>query len=125
MAHALQKVCDMRHDIHDRAFVFAVRVCALSDDPWFKDIVRRAISRQLVASATSVGANLSEATAAQSKPDFVAKVAISKKEIGEAQWWLRLAEAVGVFEKPVLQELRVEATSVGQVISAISRSARR
>jgi four helix bundle protein len=114
----------MRHDIHDRTFAFAVRVCTLSDDPWFRDIVRRAIASQLVSAATSVGANLAEASAAQSKPDFNAKVGIAKKEIGEAQWWLRVAESVDLCRRRDWNELRAEAASIGQVISAISRSAR-
>jgi len=114
----------MAHDIHDRAFHFAVRVCTLSDERWYRDIVRRAIASQLVGAATSVGANLSEATAAQSKPDFNAKIGISRKEVREAQWWLRLAEAVDICPRRDWSELRAEATSIGQVISAISRSAR-
>ena len=113
----------MGHDIHERSFAFAVRVCTLSDDPWFRDIVRRAIISQLVSAATSV-ANLAEATAAQSKPDFTAKIGISRKEVREAQWWLRLAESVSLFQRDDWADLRAEATSIGQVISAISRSAR-
>jgi four helix bundle protein len=117
-------VRDMRHDIHERAFEFAVRVCTLSDEPWYRDIVRRAITSQLVSAATSVGANLAEATAAQSKPDFNAKIGISRKEVREAQWWLRLAEAVSLCQRRDWADLRAEATSIGQVISAIARAAR-
>ena len=48
------------------------------------------ISRQMVRSATSVGANIEEALAAQSKRDFAARMTIASKEAREAQYWLRL-----------------------------------
>lgn len=45
---------------------------------------------QLLRSATSIGANISEATAAQSKKDFISKMAIASKEARETRYWLRL-----------------------------------
>ena len=48
------------------------------------------ISNQLLRCATSVGANVEEADAGQSKRDFIAKMSISAKEAREARYWLRL-----------------------------------
>ncbi|PHQ57155.1 MAG: four helix bundle protein [Lutibacter sp.] len=48
------------------------------------------ISRQLLKSATSIGANIEEALAGQSKKDFIAKMSISSKEARETKYWLRL-----------------------------------
>ena len=48
------------------------------------------LSKQLLRSATSIGANVEEATAGQSKKDFVAKMAIASKEARETRYWLRL-----------------------------------
>ncbi len=48
------------------------------------------ISKQLLRSGTSIGANIEEAIAAQSKKDFIAKMAISSKEARETKYWLRL-----------------------------------
>jgi len=48
------------------------------------------LSRQLVRSGTSVGANLEEAQAAQSRPDFHTKICNAAKEAREAHYWLRL-----------------------------------
>ena len=53
------------------------------------------MSKQLLRSATSIGANVEEAQAAQSKKDFVAKMAIASKEAREARYWLRLLERSG------------------------------
>ena len=112
-------------DIQDRAFRFAVRICRLQTDKEFRDIVRRTVLRQVVAAATSVGANLEEATAAQTKADFVAKIAIARKESRETQYWLRLAEESQVCGPSPWLELGQEAEAIGKIVSAISRSARR
>ncbi len=50
------------------------------------------ISKQLLRSGTSIGANMREAVAAQSKRDFYAKVCISFKEAYESQYWIELLE---------------------------------
>lgn len=86
----------MAHDIHERAFRLALRIITLRDDPWFREMSTREVLRQLVRAGTSVGSNLSEASAAQSKPDFIAKASVAKKEIFETQFWVRLGSASGV-----------------------------
>lgn len=50
------------------------------------------ISKQLLRSATSIGANVEEANAAQTKKDFIAKMAIASKESRETKYWLRLLD---------------------------------
>src|SRR6476660_7760531 len=50
------------------------------------------LSKQLLKSATSIGANVEEAGAAQSKKDFIAKMCIASKEARETKYWLRLLE---------------------------------
>jgi four helix bundle protein len=51
------------------------------------------LSKQFLRAATSIGANVSEATAAQSRKDFIAKMAIASKEARETDYWLRLLMA--------------------------------
>jgi len=48
------------------------------------------ISKQLIRSATSIGANVEEAIAGQSKKDFLHKMGIASKEARETRYWLRL-----------------------------------
>ena len=48
------------------------------------------ISKQLLKSGTSIGANIEEALAGQSKRDFIAKMAIASKEARETRYWLQL-----------------------------------
>lgn len=50
------------------------------------------LSKQLLRSGTSIGANIEEATAAQSRKDFISKMAIASKEARETKYWLRLLE---------------------------------
>ena len=60
-----------------------------------KDFV---ISRQLLRSATSIGANAEEANAAQTRKDFITKMAIASKEARETKYWLRLRAASKILE---------------------------
>ncbi|MBL0355499.1 MAG: four helix bundle protein [Chitinophagaceae bacterium] len=51
------------------------------------------LSKQLLRSRTSIGANVEEVTAAQSRKDFISKMAIASKEARETKYWLRLLES--------------------------------
>lgn len=55
-----------------------------------KDRNERIISRQILRSGTSIGANINEAQYGNSKADFIAKMHISLKETAETEYWLRL-----------------------------------
>ena len=57
------------------------------------------ISRQLLRSATSIGANAEEANAAQTRKDFITKMAIASKEARETKYWLRLLAASEIVER--------------------------
>ena len=48
------------------------------------------LSKQLIRSGTSIGANVEEATVAQSRKDFISKMSIASKEARETNYWLRL-----------------------------------
>ena len=75
--------------ILDKSFDFAVRIVNLYKllTAEKKEFV---LSKQLVRSGTSIGANVSEAVRAQSTADFVAKLSTALKEANETDYWLRL-----------------------------------
>lgn len=76
--------------IVDKTFKFSLDIISL-----FKKLQQERefiISKQLLKSATSIGANVEEATAAQSKRDFISKMSIASKEARETKYWLRLLE---------------------------------
>ena len=109
-------------NIRDRAFEFAVRVvklCKLFEE---RAEVSKSLIWQLIRSGTSVGANLEEAQAGQTKPDFVAKNSISLKEARESNFWLRLILASYELEpadEVEAKELRDESREISLVIGAI------
>ncbi|MGB9498704.1 MAG: four helix bundle protein [Dissulfuribacterales bacterium] len=75
--------------IEEKSFEFAVRIVKLYK--WLcKGHNEYVLSKQLLRSGTSIGANITEAQAAQSKKDFIAKMAIASKEARESKYWLRL-----------------------------------
>jgi four helix bundle protein len=115
----------MERDIQERTFRLALTIATLGRDADYRLTVRRNIIRQLVRAATSVGANVEEASGAQTKPDFVAKMAVARKEAREVNYWLRLASELDIVADTDWAPLRREAMSVSQVVSAITRNAQR
>lgn len=61
------------------------------------------LSKQLLRSGTSIGANVAEANASQSKKDFYAKMCISYKEAHETLYWLRLLQKSGLAQHDISQ----------------------
>jgi four helix bundle protein len=117
----------MVKDIQTRTFQFALRIATLGRDDEYRRIVRQTVIRQLVRAATSIGANVEEAAAGQTKPDFVAKMAVARKESREVNFWLRLAEELRIVDDVDWPDLRREAMEVSRVVAAspATRSAHR
>ena len=73
----------------DKSLLFAARIVKLNKY-LIKEKKETVISKQIIRSATSIGANANEAIYGQSKADFIAKLQISLKETAETEYWLRL-----------------------------------
>ena len=72
------------------SFEFSLKIIEL-----YKRLVEKkefVLSKQLLRSGTSIGANVEEAIAAQSRRDFISKMAIASKEARETRYWLRLLD---------------------------------
>src|SRR5438552_5500324 len=82
--------------IVERAFQFACQIVKLCEKLWSRGPAARKIANQLFDSGTSIGANAEEAQGAQTKPDFIAKMSVSRKESRETVYWLRVAIATGI-----------------------------
>jgi four helix bundle protein len=82
-----------------RTFEFACRIVRLCAVVRSRGFAGRKISDQLFDCGNSIGANSEEAEGGQTKPDFVARLAISRKESHETIDWLRVAIATGVVTK--------------------------
>jgi four helix bundle protein len=118
------KHADKPVDIRERAFAFAVRVIRscqhLDESPG----VSRTISKQLLRAGTSIGANLEEARAGQSRADFISKNAIALKEARETLYWLRLLTAANLVNESRVAEIRAEAEELTRILAAIIVSAK-
>jgi four helix bundle protein len=83
-----------------------------------------AISNQLLRAGTSIGAQVEEAQAGQSRRDFVAKMAIASKEARETRYWLRLLEKSQIVDVDVSVELR-DVEELIRLLTAIVKTASR
>ena len=76
--------------IDERTFDFALQIIELYKFLNTKN--EYILSKQLLRSGTSVGANVEEAQAAQSRKDFISKMSIASKEARESKYWIRLLD---------------------------------
>jgi four helix bundle protein len=107
--------------ISERAFGFACRIVPLCERFWKAGPAARKIADQLFDCGTSIGANAEEAEGAQTKPDFIAKLAISRKESRESIYWLRLAIAAGL---TAAEEVAWELDEASQLKAMITQAIR-
>ena len=107
-----------------RAFQFGVRIVRLYQRLVDRNGAARVLASQLLRSGTSIGANLEEAAVAQTKPDFIAKVAISRKEARETNYWLRLIVAADLMPTAEIEWELNESIELGSILAAIVYRAR-
>ena len=89
--------------IEHKSFRFALDVIALYQK--LRDEREYVLSKQLLRSGTSIGANVEEAMAGQSRKDFVAKISVARKEARETRFWLRLLRESDLVTTDVMGEL--------------------
>ncbi len=83
--------------ILDKSFKFAVRIVNLYR--YLNKNREYILSKQLLKSGTSIGANVNEAQAGQSTSDFIAKLSIASKEARETKYWIELLIETGYLNK--------------------------
>lgn len=89
--------------VHKKSFAFALEIIKLYGK--LRQEREYVISKQLLRSGTSIGANAEEATAAQSRPDFLSKMSLASKEARETRYWLRLLQESDLVQIDVSTEL--------------------
>ena len=105
-------------DIAERTVAYSIRVIKLYRQI-AKDNVGRVIGKQILRSATSIGANVHEAQGAQSKADFIAKMSIAHKEAYETSYWLRIMKEAELVKSEQLAPLADETNQIVKILSSI------
>ena len=117
--------CKMQNDsniIVEKSFEFAVRIINLRRylAEEHKEYV---LSKQLLKSGTSIGANVSEAQRGQSKADFIAKMSITLKEANETQYWLKLLYRTDYLPKTQFDSMNTDIYELLSLLTAICKTA--
>ncbi|MFA6713873.1 MAG: four helix bundle protein [Victivallaceae bacterium] len=108
--------------ILDKSFSFALRIIKLNKFLRGKH-KEHVISRQILRSGTSIGANMEEANAAQSQKDFFAKTCIAYKEACETRYWLKLLKASDYISAAAADSIMDDCEEIIKILSSIKLTA--
>ncbi len=113
----------VKDDIYDKSYKFAVDIVSL-----YKEIVNDnkeyILSKQLLRSGTSIGANVREARNAQSKKDFLSKMNISLKESVETEYWLDLLSDTKYISPDKAKNYKSKCVELIKILTSIVKSTR-
>ena len=108
--------------IRDEAFSFALQIMGLAK--MLRQEKEYELSSQLWRAGTSIGANVEEAQAGQSRADFLAKMTIASKEAREALYWLRLADKGKIISSEEIAPVREQCERIVRILTSIVKTAR-
>ena len=111
----------MENTIEEKRFRFAIRIVKLYRYLSKKEHAYQ-LTRQLLRSGTSVGANVAEAQQAQSRADFISKLNIALKEAAETNYWLRLLAATDYLPQIGADSLLADCRELEKLLTAILNS---
>ncbi|MCD6272958.1 MAG: four helix bundle protein [Deltaproteobacteria bacterium] len=106
--------------IKEKTYQFALDVIGL-----YKAMLEQneyIISKQIVRSGTSIGANVEEAIAAQSRKDFISKMSIASKEARETNYWLRLLRGSNLCNDLDLSVLLMNSEEIIKILTSIVKT---
>ena len=114
----------MEQPIQEKSFCFAIRIVNLCR--YLRDEQKEyVLSKQLLRSGTSIGANVAEAQQAQSKPDFVNKITIALKEAYETNYWIRLLYATQYLNEKEYESIIADCSEMERLLIAITKNAKK
>lgn len=104
--------------IKQKSFVFAIRIVKLYQylSEQKKEFV---LSKQLLRSGTSIGANVHEALQGSSKKDFINKLSISLKEAHETEYWLKLLYETNYLSKKEYESVLNDCIEIIKILTSI------
>ena len=111
----------MGNTILEKSMDFAVRIVRLYQY-LCKEKKEFVLSKQLLRSGTSVGANLREAKYAQSTNDFISKNSIALKEASETEYWLELLFRTGYLTEKEYNTIIADCSELAKMLTAIIKT---
>lgn len=113
----------MNNNLYEKAYAFAIRITKAFQ---YLNTEKREfiLSKQLLKSGTSIGANIAEANGAISKADFSAKLSISYKECLETKYWLSLLKDTGFIDTDIYNSIFDDADELGKILFTILKKTR-
>ena len=108
--------------IQEKSFAFAVRI--VNAYKYLAENKEFVLSKQLLRSGTSIGANVEEAIGGYSRPDFLNKITIAYKEARETHYWIRLLKATDYLEEKMADSLLADNEEILKIIGSIQKSTR-
>ena len=108
----------MNSKVYDKAYPFAIRIVKA-----YKHLCKEkkefVLSKQLLRSGTSIGANIAEANGGISQADFRAKMSIAYKECLETKYWLSLLKDTGYIEQRAFDSIYKDAEEISKMLWTI------
>ena len=115
--------CAMEWIVQKKSFQFAVRIVKLCK--YLREEQNEYIlTKQILRSGTSIGANIAEAQQAQSKLDFVHKMSIALKEASETDYWIRLLHATDYLSDKEKDSMLLDCAELIKMLTAIVKSSK-
>ena len=108
----------MKNDLKERTYLYALDVIRFIDNLNTKDLSVQVISKQLLRSATSIGANIIEAQAASSKKDFTNFFSYSLKSANESKFWIGLLRDSSKADKDLSNKLLRETHEIANILGS-------
>ena len=109
--------------LEQKSFQFAIRIVNLCKH--LRSTKKEyTLSKQLLRSGTSIGANVAEARQAQSKADFISKMNIALKEAVETNYWLRLLQASEYLSDTEFTSIYSDCQEIEKMLSAIIKTSK-
>ena len=113
----------MENAIEEKSFQFAVRIVKVYEY-LCSEKKEYTMSKQVLRSGTSVGANVAEAQQAQSRPDFISKLNIALKEAVETNYWLRLLHTTGYLSEAQFTSIINDCRELEKMLITILKTAK-
>ena len=110
--------------IHDKSLAFAVR-CVMLQRQLASERNEYVLSKQLLRSGTSIGANVREGKNAQSRADFINKMNIALKEADETQYWLEVMKLSNIINKNEYISLNTDVSELIAMLTSIIISSKK